>query len=115
MTTHPDHIDPDLARRQCTPDELEIVYARNLGLAWTQIAAMTGRTRGVVRRIHGHANRKVNGGYVPVKRTAAEDRMIAMTDPDILAGLRGLPTEGLSRPGAGIVPGRPTRSGKVGS
>lgn len=113
--THAEHIDPDLARRKCTPDELEIILARNYQMSWTTIGLMTGRSRGVVRRIWGDANRKVNGGYVPEKRTAAEDRLIAMTDPDIILGLRGIPVVGLSKPGAATVPGRPTRSGKVGS
>ena len=93
--THPEHIDPDLARRKCNPDELEIIHARNQLLTWTQIGQMTGRSRGTVRRIWGQANRKVNGGYVPPASSQAdEERAIRATDPDVMATWRGIPIVG---------------------
>lgn len=110
--THPEYIDPNLARRTCTPDELEIIHARNQLLSWTQIGQMTNRSRGIVKRIHGQANRKVNGGYVPVEasRPTKEEKLapgyvkpptkgemaraMRATDPDWLATKRGIPLVG---------------------
>ena len=111
--THAEYIDPNLARRKCTTDELEIILARNYQMSWTTIGLMTGRSRGVVRRIWASANLKVNGGYVPTTRRLSKDerdeeRARLAADPDTIRGLRGIPTVGLSRPGAGIVRGKPT-------
>lgn len=112
MTEHPEWIDPVLAAKRCTPREIEVARLRNMRMSWTTMVTITGRSRGEIQREWGSANRKVNGGYVPPKDDAATKRAIAVTDPDIILGLRGMPTVGLSRPGAGIVPGQPTRSGK---
>ena len=117
--THAWHIDPNLAAAKCTLVEREIVLMRNATppMAWSDIAGIVQRTQGECRRIWAEANRKVNGGYVPPtgKLTREErelERLKLMADPDIIAGLKGIPTVGLSKPGAGIVPGKPTRSGK---
>lgn len=112
--TPPHHIDPLLAAKKCSKEEQEVVMLRNAQppMRWSDIAGILRCSQGEARRLHASANQKVNGGYVPVKRTAAEDRAIAVTDPDIIRGLRGIPTVGLSRSGAATVPGKPTRSGK---
>lgn len=118
MTDHARHIDPHLAAQKCNPAEQEVVRLVNLQMSWTNIVALTGRSRGSVRREWNEANRKVNGGYVPARSSKEErelERLQMMADPDILRGLHGIPVVGLGKPGAGIVPGRPTRSGKVGS
>lgn len=115
--TNPTHIDPSLAARKCSKLECDVVMLRNATppMRWSSVAGILGCTQGEARRLWSSANRKVNGGYVPVKRTAAEDRAIAVTDPDIIRGLRGIPTVGLSRSGAATVPGKPTRSGRIAS
>ena len=111
--THAEHIDPQLAKKLCTPDELEIILMRNYTppISWTMIGQATGRSRGVVRRIWAAANQKVNGGYVPPKPDKAHERMTRINDPDILRGLKGIPVIGTQ----GIVPGLkqpPARTGK---
>lgn len=115
--THPEFIDPDLARRRCTPDEVEIILMRNYQMSWSMIGQTTQRSRGVVRRIWGDANQKVNGGYVPNRRqTKAErdhERARLVADPDIIRGLRGVPTVGLNKPGAATVRGKPSEPGKM--
>lgn len=115
--THAEWIDPDLARRRCTTLEVEVAMMRNYRMSWATIALTAGRPQGQIRREWASANQKVNGGYVPSRKTKADrdlERAMRAADPDIIRGLRGIPTVGLSKPGAGIVRGKPTtETGKM--
>lgn len=128
--THAEYIDPAAAATRCTDAELAIVNMRNARMSWTDIAAVTHRTRGSVRTMWGSANRKVNGGYVPptpavpaselapgyVQPTRAErnatERAVRATDPDVLATWQGVPVAGTRGAIAGTIPGQPARSKK---